>query len=67
MISEIVLNIYIGICILIKKCIKMLKIYELDIRLLGFREVSNKEKCWILYKCIDLVFFLLKFIVLCFF
>lgn len=43
--SEIVFNIYIGIYFLFKKYINGLRLFELDICKLGFREVSNKEKC----------------------
>lgn len=66
-ISEIALNIYTGTCPLTKNCINLLKPYESDIRSLGSREVSNKEKRRILHKRIDLVPLLLKPIVSRFF
>lgn len=59
-ISEIALNIYTGTYPLPKRYINLLKPYESDIRLLGSREVSNKEKRRILLKHIELVSVLLK-------
>lgn len=62
-ISEIALNIYTGTYPLAKRYINLLKPYELDIRSLGSREVSNSEKRRILLKQIDLLSLLLKPIV----
>ncbi len=61
--SEIALNIYTGTYPLPKKYINELRPFELDIRKLGSREVSNKEKRRILLNHIELVPLLLKPIV----
>lgn len=61
--SEIALNIYTGTYPLSKKYINHLKPYESYIRLLGSREVSNREKRRILLKNNSLVSLLLKPIV----
>lgn len=61
--SEIALNIYTGTYPLSKKYINHLKPYKSYIRLLGSREVSNREKRRILLKNNSLVSLLLKPIV----
>lgn len=61
--SVIALNIYTGTYPLSKKYINHLKPYESYIRLLGSREVSNREKRRILLKNNSLVSLLLKPIV----
>lgn len=61
--SEIALNIYTGTYPLPKKYINGLRPFESDIRKLGSREVSNKEKRRILLNHIELVSLLLKPIV----
>lgn len=55
--SEIALNIYTGTYPLPKKYINGLRPFESDIRKLGSREVSNKEKRRILLNHIELVLY----------
>lgn len=62
-ISEIALNIYTGTYPLTKKYINQLIPYQSFIRSLGSREVSAKQKRWILLKHRPIVSLLLKPIV----
>jgi hypothetical protein len=62
-ISEIALNIYTGTYPLSKKYINQLKPYQSNIRALGSREISSKQKRGILLKHLSLVSLLLKPIV----